>query len=303
MNALGTAKHPERIYFGIFYHDTSKKFENIERFKNLNCTKFSYPGMLGVGFSRAMANGFYNNEDYYLQIDAHTIFDNWWDHRLITELEEIRNSVDNVKPVISFYLPHWIRNDDRTISLDKDYVLQQTLVWDYDHMKNEYSDIPIMKTERVEWEKEKHPFKRHYGISAHFIFADGSFCRDFVPDHQILFYGEEPTLALRVFAAKYSVYVTKKAHLWHKNKMLSSNKNNDRIEFKPDKDVAAKYLTRKAHGLNKTKDILTGKYLGYWGADSLETLQQYQNEANISFPGFYKNMENISDGKLWYVLR
>lgn len=300
MNALGTARHPERIYFGVYYHDTDGQFDLIERFNNVSCNKISYKGMLGVGFARSIANQFYNNQDYYLQIDAHTIFDNWWDYRLINELEQIRN-FGIEKPVISYYLPDWIRNPDRSISLPVKTEWQQTLVWDYDHMQSIYSDVPIMKTDYVDWMSEPNHFKQHYGIAAQFIFTDGAFCKELAPDHQILFYGEEPTLALRAYSSGYSIFVTRKAHLWHKNKMLSYTDDRDRINFvSEDIDIQRKYEARKAYGLNKTKDILLGNYFGYWGATDSDKLAQYELDAKINFNEFYQNMRKISEGVLWY---
>lgn len=297
-NAIATARYPNRIKFGVFYHNTENQFEDLSMYTGRVHVSKSKT-MLGVGLSRSLANQFYSNEDYYLQIDAHTIFDNWWDQRLIEELEVIKKTVD--KPVISYYLPSWFRLEDDSVELEK-RTFNSTLVWDHDQMNTSYWDIPIMNTSPVDWSKEQNVFKRHYGIAAQFIFADGNFCQEMLPDEQIMFYGEEPTLALRCFAAGYKIFVTMNSYMWHKNKIISKNPKNDRFTYEPeDAELRSQYQAFKANGLSRTRKILTGEILGIWGAPTKEVLDQYELEAEFNFKKFYQNMTNREDdGVLWY---
>ena len=299
-NAMATARYPRRLSFGIFYHNTEGNFKDLSMYSS-NVYTTSYQSMLGVGVSRSLANQFYNDEDYYLQIDAHTIFDNWWDERLINDLEAIKDSGMSSKPIISYYLPSWIRLDDNSIILDR-RSHNQTLVWDHEQMKDSYWDIPIMGTAEVDWYLEHNTFKKHYGIAAQFIFADGSFCKEIIPDQQIMFYGEEPALALRCYSSGYDVFVTMNSYMWHKNKILSKNPKNDRLNFSIQDSQLQKTHERKvAKGLAKTKEILTGEYLGYWGAESKSVLDSYEQDAEFDFKGFYNKMITLdADGMLWY---
>ena len=302
-NAMATAKNSKRLFFGIFYHNTEGIFKDLSMYSS-NVYTTSHESMLGVGVSRSLANQFYNGEDYYLQIDAHTIFDNWWDDRLIADLELIKNSGKSKKPIISYYLPSWIRLDDDSIVLDKSSY-NQTLVWDHEQMDSSYWDIPIMSTQRVSWSLEEDPFKKHYGIAAQFLFSDGSFCKEIIPDQQIMFYGEEPALALRCFSAGYDVFTTATSYMWHKNKILSKNPNNDRYHFFiQDQKLRKNHEQKVARGLAKTKQILTGEYFGYWGAENFHVLNEYEKKAEFSFKDFYNKMIDLEDGKgLWYERR
>lgn len=300
-NAIANAKYSNRLSFGIFYHNTDNEFKDLSQYTD-NVYKTSHQGMLGVGVSRFLANQFYNGEHYYLQIDAHTIFDTWWDERLINDLENIKQSGISDKPIISYYLPSWLRMDDGSIELEKRIGFGSTLVWDHDQMNASYWDIPIMTTDQVDWLNEPHTFKRHYGIAAQFLFTDGSFCKDIVPDEQLVFYGEEPTLALRCFSAGYQVFTTINSYMWHKNKILSKNPNNDRLHFIPkDNAVLERYEHKRASSLAKTKKILTGEIVGYWGAANKEVLADYESKAEFSFDNFYAKMTSLEDtGVLWY---
>lgn len=298
-NAVANARYPDRLFFGVFYHQTDGNFASLSKYTE-NVYKTDHPDMLGVGVSRFLANHFYAGQDYYLQIDAHTIFDSWWDDRLIRDLELIKSSGVE-KPIISYYLPSWIRKDDDSIQLSK-FSFGSTLVWDHEQMNNHYSDIPLMSTEPVDWSSEPNTFKRHYGIAAQFLFADGNFCKEAIPDEQIMFYGEEPTLALRCFSFGYQVFSTMNCYMWHKNKIISKNPKNDRITFSPkDKELKERHKLKKALGLFKTKQILTGEYFGYWGAKDPEVLRQYEEESQFSFAVFYENQkEKEEGGVLWY---
>lgn len=300
-NAKITARHPERIFFGVFYHQTNGVFKDLEELSNVMVSKHAEPYMLGVGASRSIANKHYNNEDYYLQIDAHTIFDYHWDELLINGFEEIKKSGIE-KPVISCYLPDWTMDERGDITLSPDTGQTASLVWDYDQMRNSFWNIPIMSTKEVDWYSNKESFYQHYGIAAHFIFAQGEFCKELVPDKELMFYGEEPTLALRAFDAGYKIFVTRNTYLWHKNKILSYNPSYDRINFSPDrKDLKDEALEKDRKSLNRTRQILCGELLGPWGASTLESLNEYQRLSKINFKDFYDNMrQKSSDGVLWY---
>lgn len=302
-NAVATARYPKRLSFGIFYHNTQGTFKDLGSYsKNVYTT--SHHSMLGVGVSRSLANQFYSNEDYYLQIDAHTIFDNWWDDCLINDLELIKDSGESDKPIISYYLPSWIRLDDDSIVLDKK-TYNQTLVWDHQQMTSSYWDIPIMTTQEVDWYSEKNPFKKHYGIAAQFLFSEGSFCTEMIPNQEIMFYGEEPTLALRCFSSGYDVFTTLNSYMWHKNKILSKNPNDDRLNFSTNNLKLEKDHEQKvARGLARTKEILTGNYFGYWGAKDDKILNVYEETAEFNFKEFYNRMITLGTGKgLWYEQR
>lgn len=91
-NAILSAKHPNRLVFGIslVYKNPVARIElehYLAKYKNY-CTfrveinTFS-KDRLGVGKNRHIVNEMYEDEDYVLQIDAHTWFSKNWDETLI----------------------------------------------------------------------------------------------------------------------------------------------------------------------------------------------------------------------------
>lgn len=294
-NAILTARYPNRINFGILHHQTQNDFFNLDLVKNVKMIRTDHNKMLGVGLSRSLVNSLYANEDYYLQIDAHTIFDTWWDERIIQSFSDIQNDIGSNKIIITNYLPQWSREED-TIILDK-WDRSSTTMPEYKQEVLEYSDIPLMTAEEVDWSSE--PFYReHYGFSAHFAFTTGQFCLDIMPDPQILFYGEEPTIALRAWTRGYRMFVVRDHLMWHKVKVDKENtlSSTDRINFiSSDNVLDAIFNLHLQRGIQKTKDILTGKIIGYWGATDLDALKQYEISSNMDFNKFYTDLSNKFD--------
>jgi Glycosyltransferase (GlcNAc) len=88
----------------------NKDFYNMTRvqsanFKNVDVSFFELEGNYGIGKGRKHAAQKYNNEDYFLEIDAHTYFDQDWDQILIDTFEDAVVFSNNSKTVITSYLP------------------------------------------------------------------------------------------------------------------------------------------------------------------------------------------------------
>jgi hypothetical protein len=283
-SCFDNAKHPNRVYIGIWNHTNnivSEKFNN----ENIKTVYAEYGTMLGVGISRMNAISLYDNEDYFFQIDGHMMFDKNWDEKIINGFENIKLKYE--KPIISTYTPWWSRNEDGTINYYTPENNAQCSPMEYDQqILNEF--FPKQKTYGVDWNNAD--YYEHYGISAHFIFTEGSFVYDIAPDPFLMFSGEEPTTAVRAWTRGYRMFVIKPAIAWHKNKFHGFNHQFDRLKYHGDMRLHSHYLRKNKISLLRTKDILTGKLLGYWGANSLELLKEYEFYARIDFNEFYKRV-------------
>jgi hypothetical protein len=92
-----------------FYHMTRVQTANL---KNVEVTFFELEGNYGIGKGRKHAAENYNNEDYFLEIDAHTYFQENWDKILIQTLEEAIIFSKNPKTIITSYLPNYTKKDN-----------------------------------------------------------------------------------------------------------------------------------------------------------------------------------------------
>ena len=108
-NAIKTAMYPERLVFSIcltYKQPVAKKEleECLDKYSDTCDFKVTmqtyHPDLLGVAKGRYITESQYDNEDYVLQIDAHTWFCPEWDERLIKML-----NLHNDKTILSGLLP------------------------------------------------------------------------------------------------------------------------------------------------------------------------------------------------------
>jgi hypothetical protein len=106
------AKYPERIYVGLSCSTKHKSFYKklLKSFKNKN-VKILYskitPNSLdvyGTGQARFKAFSMYSGQDYVLQCDSHTNFEQDWDEILINTFKEAKSELGHDKIVLTAYL-------------------------------------------------------------------------------------------------------------------------------------------------------------------------------------------------------
>ena len=104
-SCISSAEYPENINIGIafigrnnFFEETKEK---LKKYKNIRYTYVELQNNWGVGNGRLLATSMYNNEDYFLQVDAHTRFADHWDTYLIDRLHKAQILVNNEKVVLS----------------------------------------------------------------------------------------------------------------------------------------------------------------------------------------------------------
>jgi len=104
-SAKDNASKKEDVHIGIAFIG-NKKFHDsiIEETKHYSNIVTSFNELkynLGVGRGRSLATNLYNNQDYFLQIDAHTFFMQDWDTFLIEKLDLACKETNNEKTVLS----------------------------------------------------------------------------------------------------------------------------------------------------------------------------------------------------------
>lgn len=284
------AEFPERIYVGVWSHNSDGKDAHfLKNYKNVNYAQLNYPTVFGTGSGRLNALNFYNNEDYYFQIDPHMIFKQNWDSILLNEFIKIKEKYD--KPVISTFVPYWyVSNGEIKFGGGEEC---GPIYWYTDETK---VPCPTFGGGEVNWE-EGQTYQEHYLTSGHFMFSEKSFIKEILPDVDICFEGEEPCLSVRAWTRGYRFFCIKEIVVWHFDRF---HKDSDPIyEFDRVNGVqkwVPKWISdhenyRYEESLKKVKNILTGKIIGYWGAPTTELLLEYQKKAQVNFNEFYEKKE------------
>lgn len=317
LSAKLNAYNPDRLFFGILDHSIYEEYSNLSDINNVTLVKIKYGGPLGVGIPRLVSSILNNrSHDFYLQIDAHMIFEKNWDRDIINAYSNISNKYN--KPIISTYVPFWYKDENNNIklSLDDSYVVDPYNFNGLDNLNNlslkidEYSKnlfrrhIPIEGTS-VDWSNDKQ-YQEHFLTSGHFLFSDFNFIADIMQDPLITWGGEEPIVGLRAWTRGYNIFTIKKAIVWHKNKLGNLVDKNDWRNRNNSKDLKAydDLQNNIRMSYRRIKDIFLGDYVGYWGATSIDKLKEYEYNLNVNFKEYYDMLkEDLIKSKDYDLLR
>ena len=177
--------------------------EDLDCLKNLESKylpfvkviKLSYKNARGPTWARFLIQQMYNKEQYYLQIDSHTIFEEKWDTKLINCLNSLPD-----KSCLTQYLPDYEIGNFKTIpKLRHNLNVSRICSLDgFTRIGAKYIN-PNIKYEK--------PFVSN-GWSGCFSFSKGDICYDapidcYTPD---VFFGEEMDITLRLFTRGWNFY-------------------------------------------------------------------------------------------------
>lgn len=214
---LDNAKYPERIYFGVTDQVADVQLETAEYYKikenakylNVQFDIIEAGSLIGCQPGRKNSHKFYNNEEYYLNMDSHMRTVKDWDVKIIKDFNETEKKMG--KGVYTGYVNTYELHDDMT------------------HTINEYPDIPVyfMSDSNITSFKNNGivqltPTYRNYQresyspyISGHFFFTRGEYVKKIGFVDQIVFTEEEIFMALRYFTAGYNLYIPKNNYVFH----------------------------------------------------------------------------------------
>ena len=266
--AYENARFPSRIYFGIIDQRTDGKFSNTDSYENVKKVNIDYKYPLGLGLGRLNALMLHENQDYALQIDAHTIFDKNWDINLLHEISTL--SVRYEKSAIS-NRPKWYTKNE-TGEICK-YDMPGAPLF----LGNTYGfyESEIIGGESVGEACE------HYLTSGGFVFAKLELFKEVMPDPRIAFYGEEHVLALRASTRGWRFFSIRDSCLYSFGRLESIVDGTDdswkKIYSKPltNNKPCVDFDASINDKSSIVKQILDGDIIGYWGAPTKEEYEIY----------------------------
>ena len=211
-SAYSHAVHPENIVFGIVDQNEVNQRHEMEKLPFFAQIRYChlYPeDTLGVSWARSIAYSLYNDEEYILQIDSHTCFEEGWDENLIDQLNEQKNV--SLKPIITTYpypftfdekRPKYNKPEGKTVLVLRpkpDQILSKEnpiLTFRAEHL---FTDTPVLGCH----------------IAGGFFFCEGQFVEEIPYDPYMYFHGEEQNLSLRAFTRGWDIYHPKWIPLYH----------------------------------------------------------------------------------------
>lgn len=264
-SAIAGAVHPERLHFGICWQS-----DNPMTWKPQQSTGVFWLPLneaKGVGWARWLADGFYQGEDFYLQLDAHMLFLPGWDEFLIDSLTRQSNLT-----VFSSYCPGWseypkpyptIKNvgqilkkpNARAIATQKEF--------------NQFGVLRFTHGDKLVNDQVGHL------ISGHFIFGYPQFWADVPIDPNIFYNGEEISMSVRAWTHGYDVVHLARCPIFHKY-----NTKSHPVIWRDNKEWAA----LNGPSIVRVKAICEGR-IGddAWGLGNIRQIADFEVILGIDF--------------------
>lgn len=210
------AQNPQRIYVGLMLQLDDKLDGNIwTQIENLvndypnqiRCLRMTAKDASGPCYARALCQSLHRGEDFFLQIDSHMRFRNNWDSYLIQIQQDMVAARKDDRVILTTYpigytLPNTIPNETRGTLL---------VPWKFD-------DNGMLRQRSRLLQPRCDPVPCHL-IAAGFLFGPKRMIHEvpYDPNLHQLFFGEELSIAVRLFTHGYDCYAPPETvcyHLW-----------------------------------------------------------------------------------------
>ena len=214
----------------------------------------------GPCWARHRAQSFFNEEDFFLQVDSHTQFAPEWDSIFIKQLEKIsaNQEIDEYfkKPIITSYPRSF-----KVLDFEKGLFELQT--------GDKHTQVITYRKDSLFL---KGSFSRQIGIptkhtdithaillAAGCIFTKGAFVKEIPYDPNYYFYGEELSLAMRAFTNGYSFFHIPDVPLFHLYTDTSDIPRKLHWDPEDDQKRAVKWTELDKKSLNRLDDLFADK--------------------------------------------
>lgn len=203
------AKNPERIYVGICQQNKESDIECVNMndpiirkyTSQIRIKKVSYEEAKGPTWARYICSKLWNGEEYYLQIDSHTLLVKDWDDKLKRMIKRLNN-----KSVISHYPPAIEEYDVNKVSTNVPRICRAFF--------NERGMISFEGAEHIETNNnlQKVPY-----VAAGLFFCRSEFLKElpYDPDLPYLFVGEEILQSIRFWTNGWDIYTPSENVVYH----------------------------------------------------------------------------------------
>ena len=281
-SAYENAHHKENIIFAVVDQSESRldleEFSFIEQIRYLHLDgKYAR----GCAWARSLAQSLFMGEDYFFQVDSHTIFEDGWDEYFIKYYRDISKKF--YRPVISNYPRNFEVIDLEKKSYNKyqqDDKSTHVMVID---KENVFKDGYFSMKKGIP--SGDNNIKKGFLIAGGCIFSAGSIINDVPYDPFLYFDGEEDSLAWRLFTNGYSIFHTPDTPLFH---YYVNPSNVIKRPFHWDQteniDRPTNWHDLKQIGRQRLDLIVEGKINPPYGVGNDKTFKDYADFSGLNIP-------------------
>ena len=289
-NLIETAKFPKNLWIHVYEQNgindksVSDLPQNILDKSNVFVDTVSYEKAMGPNWARYLIQKKWKNEEYYLQIDSHTLFTENWD----TELIEMLNKLPKLS-VLTQYPPEY----DLTTRQYNLKTLRSSLYVEGMRGKDHFTRIQSEYTTKLD--DTTKPFKSE-AWGACFSFSTSEILRDapYDPYLPYLFFGEELDITLRLFTRGWKFWSPHKPLVYTSFKRDHRRtiwKDHEEIKRKQIELLSRLRLYYKFEFKDQIKQIVNKNLnidkilidIEKFGLGKVKSIEDYENFAGIDF--------------------
>ena len=286
-NLLDQAAYPERLKFGICLQlDASDPLswgeQSFPDHAHLQIKDVAAADSRGACWARSQAQGFYNGEDFLLQIDSHMRAVQDWDDFLLQTWRDC-NDTEAVLSVYpnGFQQPCQLQTSTLPVMAAKAFD-------DYGILKFQ----GISRYRMPEQQPEK-PLPNAF-VAGGFLFGPGEIVENVPYDPELYFYGEEISMSARLWTHGYNLYCPNRLLLFHLYKSSSGDGDTSATHWSDHQDwfqlnrrslVRVHTLLKSIHTAPTTlsPSQVDIESLNQYGLGEERTLSDYQSWSGIDF--------------------
>lgn len=267
---------PDRVFVGICWQFVPEEDQDCfavpyPRPDQVRVIDYHARDAKGLGWARRQTQLLWRGEEYTLQIDSHMRFVPGWDEKMIAQQQSRGNHA-----VLTVYPPGYLPPDQRE---DWNRPQVQTAHRFHSNGVIEFGAHPVPENWVVEG-----PLSTA-ACAGGFIFGPGRIIEDVPADPDIYFFGEEPTLAARLWTHGYDLYSPSEAPIYHYYIRKDGTRpwNDDSRWHAKHEQSLRRFKALLAPGSLSRLDAPVD--LGPYGLGQARTLADYQRFSGINFTG------------------
>jgi len=276
-SAYLNASSPENLIFGIL--DQSDDPIDIKKIKFKGQIIFEHvePSIAkGPCWARRRIQDFMTSEDYYLQIDSHTLFQKDWDHLLLSYFNGIKLEIKENFVITGYPRSFKIQN----VLGSRNNVYQLNV----GHSKTlgiTFREKRLFEDGHYSMQKNLNPKNntskplRGLLVGGGFIFSAASFPKVIPYDDKLYFHGEELNLALRLFTNGWKVVHIPRVPLFHQ--YTDVNNLTRKLHWNPEDEInrPIKWHELDKKSKNRLSQIILGEIKGVYGLGKEKSLMEF----------------------------
>ena len=208
------ARQPHRVFVGICEQnvmdnasETCVSWEDTtlrKFFKNIRRVIIPNTDARGPCYARYLCSLLYKGEDYFFQIDSHSLLVRDWDLKCIRMLNECPNPARSILSYYPIQDDQYTPDPEETLAIPviSSFIMNENGLFQWNAAT--YTDLG--------GQLHRSPY-----IAAGFLFAPGDFVVNvpYDPNLPYLFMGEEALLTIRAFTSGYDIYTPRLSILYH----------------------------------------------------------------------------------------